>query len=60
MKNLGKILFTFLIIPHAIYAGVIASVDSKKVQLGDTVTYSLDLSGKDISRPNIYNLCGMM
>jgi len=58
MKNLGKILFIIFLIPHAIYAGVTASVDSKKVQLGDMVTYSLDLSGEDISRPNIYNLCG--
>lgn len=58
MKNLGKILFILFIIPHAIYAGVVASVDSKEVQLGDMVTYSLDLSGEEISRPNIQNLCG--
>jgi len=58
MKNLGKIFFIIFLIPHAIYAGVTASVDSKNVQLGDMVTYSIDLSGEDISRPTIYNICG--
>ncbi|MCD6172292.1 MAG: BatD family protein [Sulfurimonas sp.] len=58
MKNLGKILFILFIIPHAIYAGVVASVNSKEIQLGDMVTYSLDLTGEEISRPNIQNLCG--
>lgn len=58
MKNLGKILFIIFLIPHAIYAGVVATVDSKKVQLGEIVTYSLDLSGEDIKKPNITTLCG--
>ena len=58
MKNLGKIFFILFLIPHAIYAGVVASVDSKSVSLGDMVVYSLNLSGEDITRPNIYNLCG--
>jgi len=58
MKNLGKIFFIIFLIPHAIYAGVVASVDSKKVQLGDMVTYSLDLSGEEIARPSIHSLCG--
>jgi len=58
MKNLGKILYIIFLIPHAIYAGVIASVDSKEVALGDMLTYSLDLTGEEISRPNILNLCG--
>ena len=58
MKNLGKILFILFLIPHAIYAGVTAFVDSKNIELGDMVTYSLDLSGEDVVRPDIHTLCG--
>lgn len=58
MKNLGKIIFILFLIQSEIYAGVKASVDSEKVQQGDMVTYSLELSGEDIQRPNINNLCG--
>ena len=58
MKNLGKIIFILFLIQSEIYAGVKASVDGKEVQRGDMVTYSLELSGEDIQRPNINNLCG--
>ena len=58
MKNLGKIFFILFLIPHYLYAGVVASVDSKSVELGDMVVYSLNLSGSDITRPKIFNLCG--
>ena len=57
MKNLGKIFFIIFLIPYVLYAGVTASVDSKKVSLGDMVTYSLNLSGEEITRPKIYNIC---
>ncbi len=58
MKNLGKILFIIFLIPQAIFAGVVASVDSKNVELGDMITYSLDLTGEEIERPVIYGICG--
>ena len=58
MKNLGKIFFIIFAIPQAIFAGVVASVDSSNVEHGDMITYSLNLTGDDISRPQIHNLCG--
>ncbi|MEA1892450.1 MAG: BatD family protein [Campylobacterota bacterium] len=59
MKNLGKIvLFLFLAI-SAVHAGVRATVDSTKVEIGEMVTYSLHLSGQDIVRPSIQTLCGV-
>ncbi|MCF6339422.1 MAG: BatD family protein [Sulfurimonas sp.] len=57
MNNIIK-LFLLLLIPHIINAKVIATVDYKNVELGDMVTYSLEISGDNISRPNIQRLCG--
>ena len=56
MNKYFKLLF-LLIIPHVIYAAVTAKVDYKTVELGEMVTYSLNISGKDITRPNIQRLC---
>lgn len=55
--NIIKLLFLLLLIPHISYATVTASVDSKTVELGEMVTYSLSISGEDITRPNIRRLC---
>ncbi|MBU1659736.1 BatD family protein [bacterium] len=57
MKNLGKIALFLLLIPHAVFAGVSASVNSKSIELGDTVTLSLNISGENIQRPSISFLC---
>ena len=56
MNKILKLLF-LLIMPHVIYAGVTAKVDYKTVELGEMVTYSLDVSGENITRPNIQRLC---
>ncbi|MCW8894808.1 MAG: BatD family protein [Sulfurimonas sp.] len=56
MNRYFKLLF-LLIIPHVIYASVTAKVDYKTVELGEMVTYSLNISGEDITRPNIQRLC---
>lgn len=58
MKNLGKYLL-FLILHVEIFAGVVGYVDSKNVVLGDSVVYTLKISGDDIQRPNITELCGV-
>jgi len=58
MKNLGKILIIFLI-PHVIYASIKASLDTHYVELGDTVTYSLSISGNDVKSPNLQTICGV-
>ncbi len=57
MKNLGKILFTLLLLQTAIYADVIASVDYNKVTIGETVTYSIKSTNANIDRPLIDTIC---
>ncbi len=58
MKNLGKILLLIFLFPYALFGDIRASVDSTTVELGDMITYSLNISGEDIERPNIHSLCG--
>ena len=57
MNYVFKLLFLVLIIQHTFYAKVTATVDYKTVELGEMVTYSLEISGEDITRPNIQRLC---
>jgi hypothetical protein len=52
-----KLLIIILFIPFSVYASVVASVNTDKVELGESVTYSLSVSGNDITKPNIYRLC---
>jgi len=56
MKNLGKILL-LLILQNSLFADASASVDSTSVTVGDTVTYTVSLSGEDIEKPSIKSLC---
>ena len=59
MKNLGKIiLFLIFIFPNAIYAGVVASVNTSSVTVGETVTLSLSISGEEIQKPALFKICG--
>lgn len=58
MKNLGKLLFIISLLSSALYAGVVGSVDAQDIERGDVVTFSLKLSGEDIQRPNLFELCG--
>ena len=57
MKNLGKIIL-ILFTPIYIYASVVASVDSKHITKGEEVTLSLSISGEDIKKPMLSNICG--
>ena len=57
MKNLGKMLLLSILIPNAIYAGVVASVDYNSVSAGETVTYSLQVTGSDFQRPMLDTIC---
>jgi hypothetical protein len=52
-----KLLIIIMLIPFSVYASVVASVNTDSVELGEAVTYSLNLSGNDIARPNITTLC---
>jgi hypothetical protein len=59
MKNLGKIVLFLLFLHSSVDASVRATVDATSVEIGEMVTYSLHVSGKDIERPNIQSLCGV-
>lgn len=52
-----KLIFLLFFIPYSMYASVLASLNSNRVELGEMVTYSLNLSGADITRPTIMRLC---
>jgi len=57
MKNLGKIIFILFTLQNILNAGVVASVDSNVVTVGDTVTLDLTIEGEDIDRPTLYSIC---
>ena len=57
MINLGKIAFLLFLIPLGLNAKVTASVDQKRITLGDTVTLNLQISGENAKRPTLYTLC---
>ena len=57
MKNLGKVVVLIFLIPFTLFGNISASVDSTTVELGDTVTLNLSVSGDDIEKPNIYSVC---
>jgi hypothetical protein len=59
MKNLGRIiLFLILIIPNILNASVSATVDAQSVSVGEVVTLNLSMSGEDIKKPNLTQICG--
>lgn len=57
MNTILKLLFLLFVSSHGVYAEVIAKVDYKTVESGEMVTYSLSISGEEITRPNIKRLC---
>jgi len=58
MRNLGKIFLYLISLFSFTYAGVVASVDPSIIYKGDTVTYNLTISGEDIKKPVLDNICG--
>jgi hypothetical protein len=59
MKNLGRIiLFLILIIPNILNASVSATVDAQSVSVGEVVTLNISMSGEDIKKPNLTQICG--
>ena len=58
MKNLGKNTLFLLLFANALHAGVVASVSAQSVELGESVTLTLDISGESIQKPSIHSLCG--
>jgi hypothetical protein len=57
MKNLGKILLSFIVLQNIVYANVVASVDYNSVSLGETVTYMIEINGDDVQNPMVDSLC---
>jgi len=57
LNTFFKLLFLLLITTQFVYASVTAKVDYKTVELGEMVTFYLDISGEDITRPNIQRVC---
>ena len=59
MKNLGKIVILLIfILTNSLSASIEAKVNSQSVSIGELVTFSLILSGDDVSKPSITKLCG--
>ena len=57
MKNLGKIILV-LLTPIYVFASVVASVDANHITKGEEVTLSLSISGEDIKKPILSDICG--
>lgn len=58
MKNLGKIVLLLSLFSMTLFGSVIASLQQGSVHVGDTVTYMLTITGKDIKRPLLSDICG--
>ena len=58
MKNLGKIVLLLLLPLYLFGAGVQATLDRAVVEVGEYVTLSLTINGKDIKKPNLTQICG--
>ena len=59
MKNLGKrTLFLLLAATLPLFAGIKATVDDTRITVGDTVTYTVSVSGQNIEKPVLNELCG--
>jgi len=58
MKNLGKIALFLLLLVGNSYAMVTASVEPQRLQAGDSATYMLTITGSDIKKPLLSDICG--
>lgn len=58
MKNLGNIALFLLLFTSTIYASVTARVEPTTLYAGDTATYALTISGADIKKPLLSDICG--
>lgn len=55
--KIAHFFFLFLFFNSALYASLSAKVDAQTIESGDMVTLSLSISGENVKRPNITQLC---
>jgi len=58
MQNLGRIFTILVLFTNIIYASVIAQVEPKVAYVGDSVSYNLTITGSDVKRPALSDICG--
>ena len=58
MKSLGRNFILFIFLTTSLFAGVSAKLSPEMATIGDVVTYSLKITGSDITEPSLYQLCG--
>lgn len=58
MKNLGRVVLLIVWSSVALFARIEATLDNSVVYSGDMVTYQLTISGSDIQKPNLLDICG--
>jgi ElaB/YqjD/DUF883 family membrane-anchored ribosome-binding protein len=58
MKNLGKIVIFLIFFANILNASVTAKVEPKYVYAGDTATYMLTISGNNVKKPLLLDICG--
>ena len=58
MQNLGSVLFVVVLLSTALFGGVKAKLSPSVAYKGDVVTYSIAISGSDIEKPQVYQVCG--
>lgn len=58
MKNLGKIILFMMLITSSLNASVKAQLLAQDVYAGDTATYTLVISGSDVKKPLLSDICG--
>ena len=58
MQNLGKIFLLLFLSLEMLYAGVSASLEPRVAYRGESVTYKLTMSGNDIEKPLLSDICG--
>jgi len=58
MKNLGKLVIFLILFTNILNASVTAKVEPKYVYAGDTATYMLTISGSNVKKPLLLDICG--
>ncbi|MBN2817208.1 MAG: BatD family protein [Campylobacterales bacterium] len=58
MKNLGKIFFILLFVQLTLFASVKATLEPRVVYKGESAIFKLTMSGNDIIKPALSDICG--